>query len=74
MVHVQKFEDKSILSSKCQESAYKTLYKVVMNINEQSHQPYIRLGLDGDRCIKRDTPTLMEMEKVREGTEGTYFS
>ena len=33
------------------------LYKAVMNINEDSHRPHGWHGLDGDRCIKRDTPT-----------------
>ena len=38
-------------------SAYMTLYKVVMNINEDSRRPHGWQGLEGDRCIKRDTPT-----------------
>ena len=39
------------------QSAYVALYKVVMNINEDGHQPHGWHGLDGDQCIKRDTPT-----------------
>ena len=33
------------------------LYKAVMNINEDGHWPHGWHGLDGDQCIKRDTPT-----------------
>ena len=33
------------------------LYKVVMNINEDGCRPHGWHGLDGDRCIKHDTPT-----------------
>ena len=40
------------------QSAYEALYKVVMNINEDGHWPHGWHGLDGDRCIKRDTPTV----------------
>ena len=39
------------------QSAYVALYKAVMNINEDGRQPHGWHGLDGDRCIKRDTPT-----------------
>ena len=38
-------------------SVYVALYKAVMNINEDSCRPHGWHGLDGDRCIKRDTPT-----------------
>ena len=37
--------------------AYVALYKAVMNINEDGRRPHGWHGLDGDRCIKRDTPT-----------------
>ena len=40
------------------QSAYQTLYKGLMNINEDGCQPYGRFGLDGDWCIKCDTPTV----------------
>ena len=39
------------------QSTYETLYKGLMNINEDGCPPYGWHGLDGDRCIKRDTPT-----------------
>ena len=38
-------------------STYETLYKGLMNINEDGCWPYGRLSLDGDQCIKCDTPT-----------------
>ena len=38
-------------------SAYETLYKGLMNINEDGCWPYGWHSLDGDWCIKRDTPT-----------------
>ena len=34
------------------------LYKAVMNINEDGRRPHGWHGLDGDWCIKRDTPTV----------------
>ena len=33
-----------------------------MNINEDGHQPHGWHSLDGDRCIKRDTPTLLNKD------------
>ena len=39
------------------QSAYVALYKAVMNINEERRWPHGWHGLDGDRCINRDTPT-----------------
>ena len=45
-------------------SAYEALYKVVMNINEDSHWPHGCHSLDGDRCIKHDTPTHMMVKKA----------
>ena len=39
-------------------SAYETLYKVLININEDGCWPSRWLGLDSDQCIKCDTPTL----------------
>ena len=39
-------------------STYEALYKVVMNINEDGCRPHGWHGLDGDQCIKRDTPTI----------------
>ena len=38
-------------------SAYVALYKAVMNINEDGHRPHGWHGLEGDRWIKRETPT-----------------
>ena len=39
-----------------------------MNINEIDGRPWERLGLDGDRCIKRDTPTIsMSLAWTRAG-------
>ena len=35
------------------------LYKAVMNINEDGRWPHGWHSLDGDRCIKRDTPTTL---------------
>ena len=46
-------------------SAYVALYKAVMNINEDGRQPYGWHGLEGDRWIKRDTPTkTMSQKKI----------
>ena len=39
------------------QSTYEALYKGLMNINEDCCQPHGWHGLDGDRCIKHDTPT-----------------
>ena len=38
-------------------SAYVALYKAVMNINEDGHQPHGWHGLEGNQWIKCDTPT-----------------
>ena len=38
-------------------STYVALYKAVMNINEDGHQPHGWHSLEGDQWIKRDTPT-----------------
>ena len=38
-------------------STYVALYKAVMNINEDSRRPHGWHGLEGNRWIKRDTPT-----------------
>ena len=46
------------------QSAYVALYKVVMNINEDSHWPHGWHSLDGDWCIKRDTPTLHPIQNL----------
>ena len=35
-----------------------------MNINEDGHWPHGWYGLDGDRCIKRDTPTLFSLKTI----------
>ena len=40
-------------------SAYVALYKAVMNINEDGCQPHGWHSLEGDRWIKRDTPTAL---------------
>ena len=39
-------------------SAYVALYKAVMNINEDGRRPHGWHGLEGNRWIKRDTPTV----------------
>ena len=39
-------------------SAYVALYKAVMNINEDGHQPHGWHSLEGNRWIKCDTPTV----------------
>ena len=38
-------------------STYVALYKAVMNINEDGRRPHGWHDLEGDRWIKRDTPT-----------------
>ena len=45
-------------------SIYVALYKAVMNINEAGHRPHGWHSLEGDRWIKRDTPTPMTMEEI----------
>ena len=47
------------------QSTYVALYKAVMNINEDGHWPHGWHGLDGDRCMKRDTP--IEWRWMRSG-------
>ena len=47
------------------QSAYVALYKAVMNINEDGRQPHGWHGLEGDRWIKRDTPTLRNYNVIQ---------
>ena len=42
------------------QSAYMALYKTVMNINEDGRRPHGWHGLEGDRWIKRDSPTVLK--------------
>ena len=45
-----------------------------MNINEDGRRPHGWHGLDGDRCIERDTPTVTETVNSggsKGGTPGT---
>ena len=41
-------------------SAYEALYKGLVNTDEDGRWPHGWHGLDGDRCIKRDTLTVYE--------------
>ena len=54
-------------------STYVALYKAVMNINEDSRQPHGWHSLEGDRCIKHDTPTHNILKDTHHVVNLIYF-